>query len=202
MQRVTISVFLGLALLAAGCGEAATTASPTPTATPVGAAILGATEASFIAKYGQPTNHPISGDPNPLLGFGSHPDNTDAPLLVYFGFGSNPVRAHDILASSAPGQSWSMAEARAMCEPFLPPDSVVKQHVIVLSSTTGAVAGEDTIYTSQFVSQWFDPNSYLDANSHQVAVGTFDLGYLYVTPNDASRSDGCGLNLGTTQTTA
>jgi hypothetical protein len=75
------------------------------------------------------------------------------------------------------------------------------QSGISVINSSGAVIGEDDIYTSATLATQFNASAFTDANGDTVAAGTFDVFYLYRT-NDPSRIDSCSLFIGSLQTVA
>lgn len=176
--------------------------SPTiirPTATPQpGAAVLGAPGAAFIAKLGQPNGHSTS----TTLHFQTYSGSNVDGLIVSLGLNNGtPLRAYEVLASAPPSHLWSMSAARPICEQYRPTDSSLVQKVNVLDSSS-ALLGEDDVYRSAILASEFPAGAFLDANNNVTAPGTFDIFYLYETPNDTSRIDSCSLDLGSSQTKA
>jgi len=200
MRRVTSGAFLllGLALLAAGCGDVATsTSTPTTRASaaatataPKGAtgpAVLGGTRDDFITKYGQPNDHSDGAS----LHFNRYPGSNIDALIVTFGpsSGGGPVRADDVSAQTSDRAHYRPADSKA-------------GKTVSVADGSGAVVGEDDIYTSATLAPQFDASAFTDADGNTVAAGTFDVFYLYRTTNDPGHIDSCSLIIGSEQTKA
>jgi hypothetical protein len=193
------------------------TASPTPTATPsratptatpvpaptaspanAGTAVLGGTQAAFVAKYGQPTDNS-----NPAVGrlqFQRYAGTSVDFLIVqldYYDGASVRDRAYSITAQHPPDHFWTRTEAQNICRAFLP--AAARFHNTVTVPGAAGTAGVDDIYTSATLAGIFPASTFVDAAQNRVAAGTLDVHYIYAAPNDSSRVASCQLQVGRQQ---
>ena len=159
---------------------------------------MGATGAAFITKFGQPNDHSTS----TTLHFARYSGSNVDGLIVSLGLNTgSPLRAYEVLASAPPSQQWNMSAARPICQQYRPTDSASVKEVDVRGSSI-ELLGEDDVYSSATLASEFPASVFLDANNNATTPGTFDIFYLYETPNDASHIDSCSLDLGSSQTTS
>jgi hypothetical protein len=160
-------------------------------------AILGATQSAFIATYGPPNDHSVGSS----LAFNRYPNtDVDALVITLLPARSGPDRAGEMVAHAAPDQPWSLDTAHSTCERYRLADATAAQAAQQASvrDGSGAVLGEEDVYVSATLASLFPAAAFLGAHGEPVPAGTFDILYLYTSPNEASRIDYCSLAIGAT----
>lgn len=182
------------------------TSTPTPTALPtpspttpgVKAAVLGGTQAAFVAAFGQP----VAGS-NASVGrlqFQLYP-NTNIPFLIVqldiFDGSAVADRAFSITAQAPPNQPWTLSQAQNICRGFRPADAqfLGSQQII----EPGGVEGVDEQYTSATLANIFPASAFVGPTGEPVAAGSFDIHFIFAAPNSSNQITSCQLQVGLQQ---
>ncbi|HEX9037779.1 MAG TPA: hypothetical protein VF808_12410 [Ktedonobacterales bacterium] len=177
--------------------------SSAPTATipaPGPPATLGAPGQAFIAKYGAPTeqSNRSQGD----LRFHEYSGVAADYLIVeegsYFSVSPGAQDAFSIQVAPPPSQSWTIGEAKRVCQGFEPPDAQFDRRVDTTSQ--GLAVGWDDIYQSAQLAKVFPASAFQDISQNPAPRGSFDISYLYDSNSSDSRVSGCTLTIGERQT--
>ena len=164
------------------------TPQPTTRAIPA-AAIIGSDIARFVAKYGQPNDHSVSG--SGYYHFKRYASSNLDFLIVQADTADGGVYTQRVkgVMAQAPGAGWSQQEASAACATFLPRDAVYERTVKLAN-------GYDKVYFSASLAGLFRASAFTDPNGSQVKAGLFDVRYIY---RSGTIIDSCGILIGTEQ---
>jgi hypothetical protein len=167
-----------------------------------GPALLGGSGQAFIDKYGPLTSQSdtSTGDLHFRQYAGVAQDFLIVDLGVRLGITPGGQNAATILVSAPPGQSWTTSQADASCAAFFPSDAGRVKSVPVTNSS--GVIGVDVVYHSDALTRVFPASAFVDASQNPATPGSFDVMYLYTTPNSSGQIDDCQIALGTQQTAA
>jgi hypothetical protein len=105
-----------------------------PTIAPAtGPTVLGGTLGAFVAKFGQPNDHSIDGQPH----FQRYQDSNVDYLILLQAPGQNSfsqtIASVDVQADE--GKPWNITTAEAICRSFMPSDAVFQKRVDIAGST-------------------------------------------------------------------
>jgi hypothetical protein len=187
---VVLCAVILLGIMGAGCaadstvGASATSSvTHTPTATPLpavkeNAAVLGGAVYAFDNKLGSSNccyrNGWDNEGPYGVVWTGVWYDG-------YTGGAINEqskvrVKTMSIAAIQDTPANWSVSQADALSNPYLPPDAKYKGTISV-KDIAGGVTGTEKRYTSALLANTLPASDFTDVNGHAVAPGTFYVYY-------------------------
>jgi hypothetical protein len=213
MKRLYLLLAL-LILILAACGSVtqATTSTPTPTAQPTQAPteaptqaskpqignqyVVGGTDSSFIAKYGNPISRTTSNG-SPVLMFNAH-DNNIGQFGVVLAPGMHTV--YGLVISPPEAQSWDAITANTICINYVPEDSKLDPPKNVTDSSGNTVGLYQGGHSAELANS-LNPDLFLDANNNPTTPGTFSIKYTY-SDSSGTQANVCSIRLGEQSTSA
>lgn len=146
------------------------------------ASTLGGTEAAFTNKFGQP-------DPQYIYTFRTQ---TAERVILFIGLlqlTTGQIRVRTIVVQRLNQDEWDAATARAIYQPFFPPDAQPIRDEVGHNGT-------HHLYKSLLLANTFPPGAFLGTNGKQLVPGTFDVLCNITLITNVAGSYGCGLTIG------
>jgi hypothetical protein len=190
-RKVKYLAAVGLLLLfmtSEGCaltlgGPSRQTTSISVASISASAPTLGGSEAAFTAKFGQP-------EPQYIYTFRTQ---TAERVILYLGllhlFTTGQIRVQTIVVQRSHQDEWDAATARAIYQPFFPPDAQLIRDEV-------SPNGTHHLYKSLLLANTFPPGAFVDTHGKQLAPGTFDVLCNTTLVTHVGGSYGCGLTIG------
>ena len=178
-----------------------TQAPATPTQAPksqIGAqVVVGGTDSSFIAKYGQPTSRTTSNG-SPVLMFNTG-DNNIGQFGIVLVPGTHTV--FGVVIGPPSTSSWDAITANTTCINYVPDDSKLDPPKNVTDSSGNNVGLYQSGYSAELANS-LSSSLFLDAaGNNPVKAGTFSIKYNY-SDSSGTQANLCTIRLGEQSTSA